>query len=354
MKKRLCYLCILAFVLLLNSCNIPSAPSPVVFYTSLNADGSGRKVGDKRIVLQPWGKPYYISDDLVLHVSNKIYRRALDSNVVHQLYQHPFTVTDQENIALDYTGQQLFFSARNHIYRCDFSGWGLEDLSPSDSISLMAPELSDCKQYLTAIRAGRIARLDLQSREWLFLEGPDSVYDAVYHSSTDQYYYIAASSQPNSQSLWSWDPQSGTASEILSLQCPSTALRWGHSFDKRYIALNVWYNSYSQAGRAPLKLYDTLTGTSVEIEDCFSFCFDPSRPRMFYSRRRMGMADLNLLDLDSGLSSLVWDGITGRKEYAQSILDIYVRGDGEHLFVSAWSGYLETKGLFRLPTLIAD
>ena len=340
MKHKLLFAGLLCLIFLaVSSCDDSYIPEPWKTNYSLNQDGSNFVRLDNRMLLEPWGTPYYISEDLVLHVRNKIYSRSLDSNQVRQLLPDLLSLTDNENIAIDLDAQKLYFSANNHIYTCNFSGAGLTDLSPNETGTLLAPALSEDNNYLTAIRAGQILRLNLQSGQWEELAGPQNARYAIYQSSKDRYYYYASSTSPVTNYLYSWDPESGLATQIMQQPGNPDSIKWGTSTDRRFFVLHKQTHPYYGNLPEDLLLYDSETGIIQQIDQCFAFSFDPAHPQLYYSRQMWGMADLNCLDLDSGESRLLWDGFNSEITYSYSIGNIFLRADGAHLFLSGWTAY---------------
>lgn len=333
-------LCILALSLLMliqiSGCDDDWFPGPSPINCSLNPDGSGFILRDNRLDLSYWGKPYYVSDELVFQLGSKIFRRSLDSPQPIQLFPDNLSITDKENMVIDREHQKLYFAANSAIYTVSFSGVGLTKLSPDSLNVLSAPALSSAGNYLTAIRNGAVYRLDLLSGQWLKAQNITAAWQAVYIEATDEYYYVQKSGTSSLRRLCSGAIQP----EILgSLSVGNGFTRWAVSPDFRYLGMMIG-NSYDlPTAGTNLMIYDRTTGVRTDLEQCFAFAFSDLSSKVLYSHLVRGMADVNLLDLETGTNDLLWDGYFTQTSYSYSVNELYWRSDGGHIFINGQQGY---------------
>ena len=342
MIRRLVYSTLLVFVLiLLGGCDDSYVPGPMDTSCSMYTDGSGLTRQDTRIVWS-FGKPYYISDDLVFYLSTRISRKSLSSANRTMLTSPLIQVTDTENMAIDTVDQKIFFATSDGIYRMSFDGSGLTNLSPGATASIMAPVLSTDRNYLTAVRDGHILRLNLNSGEWIEEAGFSGVTYATYVTETNQYYFYAPTSNLNVMGLWSATAGSNEPSLLMSMNGAAADLKWSISHDQRYFGLyykrlQSWRPGVANA----LKICDRSGTEVVQIDSCYSFTFAPSNSQVCYSRYIWGMADINMFDLTTGTNNLIFDGYFRRYSYSYSISNIVLRHDGSRMFYSGSTGFRE-------------
>lgn len=337
-------------MLLLVSCD-DMGPYTVVTTSSVNTDGSNFTSSDNRLFSESWGSPIYISEDLVLHIGNKVYSRALGANNynVRQLIPDNLQVTDKVHYDLDLEAQKLYVVVSNHVYSLKFDGSQLTDLGPSEEDRLepgiiTCPVLSEDGNFLTALKDDRIIRLNLQSGVWQGAPVLSKVDYAVYISETDSYFYYTKGSTTYSKALWTMDASSTDSTMIMDMSYTysyhnSFKLTPGVSQDRRYMVL------YGKTGAlGDLKLYDRLTGEINTIPAVYAYSFSLMGNKLYYSRHYKGMADLHLLDLNSWTDALIWDGYINQTSYSGYVSDITPRSDDKHVFFHSSKAPLSGSG----------
>jgi len=325
-------------VIPLGSCD-DMLPGPNQTNYSLFSDGSQRRI-DKRLKHDNWGVPYYISEDIVFQLSAKIYRRSLNATQIQQLIPDSLAISDQNTLEIDVDKGKLYFAANNHIYSCSFSGTDMINLSRYEEGAFSSPALSDCRNYLTAIRSGSILSLNLLTGEWIELEGPTGVVYAVYVESTDEYFYFAKELNSSEMALWRFIPDTQASTMIMKLVCESGFnFSFSASPDRRYFALQSKDHNPDITYGENLLIYDRQNGLIQQIDNCFTYAFDNNSRRFYFSRQKFGLADLNYIDLQSGATTLVWDGYISQTSFSYSINRINLRADGLHMFISGYTGY---------------
>ncbi len=330
MIRRLVYSTLVVFVLiLLGACDL----NPSIRYDcdcSLNSDGSHVQLDDSRL---NWdlGKPYYISDDLVFYLNTTIRRGSIGISAT-QIISGSLHVSDKSNMAMDIVNQKLYFAASEGIYRVSFDGGGLTNISPDQIGSISAPVLSADRNYLTTIRDGHILRLNLQNGEWIEELEITGVKYATYMSDTNEYYYYAPASINSTLALYRWQPGTSEPEMLMSQSANSRYTSWDISKDQRYFAL-MFRDPYDrESPYNNLQIYDRVDNEITTIGLCLSFAFAQSDSRLCYSRYIWGMADVNILNLETGVSSLIFDGYFRQNTYSYSIDRIAWDTDGEHIF----------------------
>jgi len=347
-------LALLAVLLLLSACWSDDY-MPVVqgVKGSVYTDGSGIRHSDLRLCSSIWGNPVYISEDQVLHIGNKVYSRALGSSTVRQLIPDNLEVTDQESYDLDLANQMLYIAINHHIYRIKLDGSQVTDLSTAEVGSLYCPVLSDCGNYLTALRDGKIIRLNLQTGIWENSPVPFEVEYAVFISQNDTYYYFTGASVEGDKALWSWEVASSNITEIMQLtnDLDDCQLNLGLSRDRRFFAIHQnasdWYGTVA----GDLKLYDRITNQVSTISNVHAYSFSLSEPKLFYSRKYKGLADLKYQDLETGNHSLIWDGYYSQTAYSSSLTKIYPRADNAHIFFTGYKAFRNSKNQNKISGL---
>lgn len=334
-----CFILMGLLVLIILGCDESYLPNPVAIYCSLYADGTGFQQGDERLYNSTWGKPFYVSEDIVFHLKSKIYRRELNSNNPTQIIPDSLLITDQTNMVIDLQNQKLWFSANGDIYRCNFSGGELSNFSSEIYGILTAPTLSSCGNYLTAILDGQICCLDLQNRTWQLDSRATNVSYAVYISDLNEFYYFGKGSTNQAFALYRLPQSAAEPEQIFTQSGTDASYSWGVSYDSRYFALLPTKNSDWNAYVDKMLIFDRLEGDTIQIDKCFSFAFSAIDSRICYSRSTHGMADLNILELDSGEDEMIWDGYLSQSTYSFSVSSISWRADGEHLFYQGKKGY---------------
>ncbi|MEF3693818.1 MAG: hypothetical protein V3576_00545 [Candidatus Cloacimonadota bacterium] len=331
-------------MLLLSACDEYYEPDPILISNSVNADGSDLRIRDNRLFNSNWGNPVYISEIMVLHIGNKVYSRALGSNIVRQLIPDNLQVTDKVNYDLDMNEQRLYVAINNHIYSLKFDGSELTDHSPATTDTLSCPVLSEDGNYLTALSNGKIKRLDLQSGVWQDSPVPHKAEYAVYISQTDTYYYYTDLSAKSSKAFWSWEVSTADTTRIMELEYVyhDRSLVPGLSRDRRYMALYMASNGSYGGLLGDFKLYDRLTNQVTTIPAVYAYSFSLTEPKLYYSRSYKGMADLKLLELETGIHSLIWDGFYNQTNYSRSLTQICPRADGAHVFFNGYQRFISS------------
>ncbi len=333
-------------------------PPPFQQYCSLPGDGSQLARSDASLMLETLGKAFYVSDDLVFHLGDRLMKHDLITGMVTQLAPSSLVITDKRYLAIDRLHQVLYLSADNAIYRVGFNGEGRTKLSPEGNGSYSAPALSTCGQHLTAIRDHHIARMEINTLNWIDLPEPTNALYAIYASDENAYYYYFRHYSPYSENckvgLNKLDPISQEISTLMA-EYDYDASVWDDSFEahvsesRRFFAMqfvdepwesidyffnsptSTWYRcTYN------LKIYDRLTDQYSEIPESFCFAFVPDADALLYSRLKYGMADVMRMDLATGNSSMIWDGYYDTELYSYSITSIFPRYDGEKIHLDAW------------------
>ena len=333
---------ILLFLSLL-SCDDGFLPSGIETYGSFNADGTGFTRPDNRLMVSTWGRAFYVSDELIFHLSTKLYRRSMISNAVIQLVPDNLTITDTRNLAIDKLNQYLYFCANGDVYRVSFYARGLINLSADLEGSISTPRLSSCGNYLTAIRDGKVLRLDLNASQWLEISETSGVLDAVYIGDTDEYYLWVFNQQTGAPrtSLNRYTPAGDSLVFILEVDGPATTnpMLFDVSADYRFLGTKyIPHQSYNQNPQ-PLIIYDRINGTQTVIEQCFTYAFSKSGNKLIYSRRMHGLADIIMLDLDTDESALLFDGVYSVTAYSSNMYDFYWRHDDQRIFFRGMTSY---------------
>jgi hypothetical protein len=329
-------------------------PPPFQLFCSLPADGSQLAKPDNSLNVSALGKAFYISDDLVFHLGDRLVKHNLNTLEITQLLPMAFVITDKSYLAIDRQNQLLYFSADYAIYRIGFNGQGLTKLSPDGNGNYCAPALSTCGQYLTAIRDRHISRMDINTMAWIDLPEPDIALYAVYASDEDAYYYYfrhfpqlyadnrvgLSRFDPNTQVstvfLSEYDMDSSGFDETLKAQVSESGRYFAMQFvieprDVGFMFGPEWTRSVSR-----LKIYDRITGQYIEIPDSFCYAFVPDGDILLYSHLKYGMADLMQMDLATRTSTMIWDGYYIKDFYSYAVTEIIPRDDGQMIHLNAW------------------
>ncbi len=342
-----------AALVLLVLCSCDQDTTPIRVSCMLTADGRQFVQNDISMKVLSLGRAFYLSDDLIFHLGSRLAKSELHSSAVTYLIPNNMTVTDKRYLAIDQELRLLFFAADNAIYKVGFDGENLTRLSPVGNGNYSAPVLSNCRNYLTAIKDSHITRLDIQTGEWIELTSPIKAQYAVFFSDTSEYYFFSLSTE-NYQSNIALCKIGGAEqdSTLLMSGTPYSVFYsepWPNlrsSKDHRYFAIhrsreprmndNNWGNTFWSRFYETLMLYDRQTGNSFEIPDCYSYAFAMGSDDLIYSRAKYGMADIMRMDLSNKESTMVWDGYYYRNYYSFSVSEIFVRNDGQKIFIEAW------------------
>ena len=322
-------------------------PPPEQVYCSLNLNGSGFKL-DNSLQIESWGRAFYVSNSQIFHLGTRLVRRGINTTGT-ALSPYDMTITDTQYLAIDEARERLYFAADNAICRVDFSGDNFSRLSPEDRAVYSAPALSSCGNYLTAVRNGQIARMEIQSELWTVLEAPVTATYAIYNGESGEYFYFSRYTESRSKKaalcklsasrdstllMSTDDPYSSSDSfnAMVSTDCRYFAMQFAEETREEGNMYGTHYRRYYY----PLNIYDSWTSQWVTIPDSFNFSFIPSSGSILYSSYKYGMADLMQMDLATGVSRLIWDGYYEKNIYSYSVSEIYPRWDGQVVHIKAW------------------
>lgn len=332
-----------AFVLLFgSSCD---EPIPVKVFCRINADGSGFKE-DNRLRIANLGRAFYVSDDLIFHLGKHLVKHGIGGSVT-TLSPVNRSITDTQYLAIDQQHSRLYFAADYAIYQVSFEGYNCSRVSPDDNGHYSAPALSSDGNYLTAIRNGQIARMDIQTEEWTILPQPVTARYAIFTEDTQEYYYFSGffGNFPT-QALCKLDAQQDSTLIFTAFDSDlphyynaqvSSSFRYFalHNMKEPTEDINYFGSSFTRY-TSPLSVHDRQTGESFNIEDCFAYTFDPGGNAILYSRLKYGMADLMRMDLSTGQSTMIWDGYHKANVFSYSVSEIFPRFDGQLMYLQAW------------------
>ncbi len=350
MPRTVQIMLIAAFMcLLLCACDPDTIPEKV--YCKMAGDGSGFVLNDTSLKVSTLGRAFYVDDDLVFYLGDKLFKSSLNSNLMIQLIPDILGISDKRYLPMDRNRNLLFFAANDAIYQVGFDGGNLIRLSPDDGGIYSAPALSSCGNYLTAIKDLQIARLDLQSGEWIELSSSQNAIYAVYFSDSNEYYCY--NTDPTGYytniSLCKIDAKDSTSTVLMEGTYGSFDVSWPNlrsSRDHRYFAMHqmrepqLIANYFSpdnwERYKFTLRVYDRLTGDIFTVSDCYSYAFVMGADELIYSRDVHGMADIMRRDLNNGNDTMVWDGYYYKNNYSYSVTEIFVRHDGQKIVIDAW------------------
>ena len=324
---------------------------PFLVYCSIRGNGTGFTQHDSSLSPYGYSKTYYVSDDLVLQLNDTIVKRNISSGGFSNLLPGNFTLTDKQFIAIDRDNDKVYFAADYAIWKIGLGGMDLLKLSPNDG-SYSAPALSPCGNYLTAIKNGHIARMNLNTGTWIVLPEISSAIYAVFFSDTDEYYSFCSSplNYVTNLALCRFSAATHDSTCIMSDVYYGiddyVAINISTNRNHRYFAMHQpqepilvsswfgypdWVHYYDT-----LWLFDRKTGAVSSIPNCFSYSFVMDTDKLLYSHLIYEMSDLMSLDLASGTSTMIWDGYYSPHNYSFSIMDIYPRYDGEKIYLKTW------------------
>jgi len=163
---------------------------PVKVSCSIYADGSHFQSEDESMSFSTWGRPFDVSEDMVIHLGSHLYKSVPGGNP-SQFFLGTVSVTDYQFLGIDRARQMLYFGGDHSIYRIGFNGQNCTRVSPEDGADYSAPALSSCGNYLIAIRDKHIARMNIQTGEWIVLPEPTTAMYATYIGDIDEYYYYS-------------------------------------------------------------------------------------------------------------------------------------------------------------------
>jgi hypothetical protein len=336
-------------MLCLSSCDPDTVPFET--FCSIQGDGTQFVKSDYGLDIYNRGRAFYLSDNQVFYLGGTLRKGDLTTGQKIQLIPNDLAITDTRYLGIDQQQRILFFAANNAIYKVGFDGQNLCRLSPMDSGDYCAPALSSGGQYLTAIKDKHIVRFDLLTGEWTELDSPVTAYYAAYVEETGEYYYFSKFIQ-DYRNIVSLCKTSGAEQDSTVLMqkifgdLDYSTLNLRTSRNLRYFAIHVSsdpmedisWTGYSYWTRycCHLSIYDRQAGTYFTLPDCFSYAFPLETNDLVYSRYQHGMSDLMKMDLNTGLSSLVWDGYYSPNNYSFSVSEIYPRADGQKIYLKTW------------------
>jgi hypothetical protein len=331
-----------------------SESNPAVqVYCSINDDGSSFRL-DNSLEVETYGTPFYTSDKLIFHLGERLVRRELGSPGI-ELTPAGSHITDTQHLAIDKLNMMLYFAMGYAICRVDMNGNNFSRLSPDDGSYYSAPELSTNFNYLTAIKHGQIARMDIQTGIWTELPEPVSAFYAVYIEDTDEYYFYSSTGPFDPKYALCKMNAQRDSSLIFEIprdnyyEMPNARI----SKDLRYFALqgkrepydHVSYSGNVITQRYPsvLMVYDRQNDEIFSIEDCYSYAFTQNLGTLLYSREKHGMADLMRMSLPSREIETIWDGYYHYDTFSYCVSEIYPRFDGRIIHMKAWQHYWKPK-----------
>lgn len=336
-------------MLSLSSCDPDTVPFET--FCSIHGDGTQFVKGDNSLDIYNWGRAFYLSDNQVLYLGNSLVLRNLATNQTLKLTTPELVITDKRYLGIDKHLALLYFAANNAIYRVGFNGENLSRLSPEDGYGYTAPAVSESGRYLTAIRNKHIMNYDTQSQLWSELPSPVTACYAVYFEESGEYYYYSSYEQ-NFQTVISLCKTTGTEADStflmnrvyseynenwLNLRVSSDHRWFGiHNMQEPQEHYDYWVGAQWYRYSTDLWVYDRITGITTTIPDCYSYAFVHNTGELLYSHFQQGMADLRKKNLNSGLSTLLWDGYYSPNNYSYSISEIFPRADGQKIFLKNW------------------
>lgn len=333
-----------AFMLLSgNSCN---EPIPEKVFCVINANGRGFKE-DNSLQIANLGRAFYVSDDLIFHLGERLVKHGIGSSVT-TLSPEDMPITDTQYLAIDQQNSRLYFAAKFAICRVGFDGQDYRRISPDDNGYYSAPALSSDGNYLTAIRNGQIARMDIQTEEWTVLPEPVTARYAIFTEDTQEYYYFSSylDYYIPTQALCKLDAQQDSTLIFTAFDSDfshyynakvSSNFRYFASHNMKEPTEDIdYFGSSFTRYPAPLSVHDRQTGESFIVPDCFTYTFDPGGDAIIYSRLKYGMADLMRMDLSTRQSTMIWDGYHKANVFSYSVSEIFPRFDGQLMYLQAW------------------
>ncbi|MEF3695166.1 MAG: hypothetical protein V3576_07455 [Candidatus Cloacimonadota bacterium] len=333
------------FLLGASKCSDNTA-APVKIYCSIKSDGSQFMCVDNSLSIATMGRPFYVNEDMIVQLGDRLSKREPGGSLTN-LSPDGLSITDHQYLAIDHDRHILYFSGNYSIYQVGFNGENCSQISPTDGL-YTAPALSSCGNYLTAIRDQQIARMNLQTGEWIVLPSPVTAFYATYIGETGEYYFFSrhvdhnmpemalcklSAQQDSTQILFLYDSD---IPKLYNAQC---------SPDFRYFAMHrmieprgEWgfFSSYWTRFNSDLQIYDRQTQQSFTIPNCYSYSFSPDQSSLLYSRDLHGMSDLMRLDLASRTSTTIWDGFVRRNHYSYSTTEIFPLETGQKIHLQVW------------------
>lgn len=349
LRTTLLLLAAVLLMLCISSCEPDTVP--FLTYCSIQGDGTLFDKDDNSLAVGSWSRAFYLSDDTVFYLGSSLVRRNLITNQTQYLTPPELAITDKRYLAIDKHLAILYFSANNAIYQVGFNGENLSRLSPEDGYGYSAPAISALGQRLTAIRNKRIMSYDTQTEDWSELPSPVSACYAVYLEDSGEYYYYSS----QEQGYWtviSLCKTNGTEADSTFLMkreysdfnknwlnlrvCHNQRWFGIHNMLEPEVQYDMWGGSQWYRYSSDLLVYDRITGTTTTIDDCYSYAFVHNTGELLYSHYQHGMADVRKMNLNSGLSTLIWDGYYCKDNYFFSMSEIYPRADGHKIYLRTW------------------
>lgn len=336
-------------MLCISSCKPDTVPYQT--YCSIQGDGTLFDKEDNSLRISSFGRAFYLTDSQVLYLGESLVLRDLRTGLTEYLSPNNLIITDERYLAIDKLNALIYFAANHDIYRVGFNGQNLAQISPSGSGSYSAPSLSGLGYYLTAIKDGHIMRYDTQTGEWLQLATPTTASYAVFLEDSEEYYFysVCEDGYYSDVSLCRTNGAESDSTMLLNRRYPEFDNTWLNlrvSKDHRWFGLhskrdpreNIDWFGGSSWERFPtdLMVYDRISDNTSCIPDCYSYAFVLDADELMYSHYQKGMADFRKMDLNSGLSTLIWDGYYCPGNYFFSISEIFPRADGQKIYLSPW------------------
>ncbi len=333
MSRRLTIaLCLTAMLVLLLGCseNEPWKQNPVtgpdIQYT-LTISPDLRLTAGIGFYNPSFGNAFSFDDRYAFYIRDQLWRKDLVMGWINPLLPSSLTCSDQNYLAANPVTQTLYFAANGDIYRINFDGSQLHNLTLEDTPMLRSPALSFDKRYLTMIRDGKINRLDLQTGDRVEIDNEHFAEYAIYRPDLNRYYYFSASFNPMKTSLYRCDADGSHTVSILDESVYNHS--FGVSLDGRLFAMLVPMPD-SDARR--LRVYHSNEDHILDIDQCHSFSFSPASAQLYYSQTVYGAANLYHRDMNTAETRLLFDGILDGTRYFRTIDKLTTRGDGSALY----------------------
>jgi len=344
-------------------------PPPYLQYSSIRMDGTGLHQNDTSLMLSEYGKAFYLSDDTVFLLGARLVRRSLTTGVLTPLSAHGSVISDQYYLAIDRARNTLYYAADGAICKVGFGGESPAVISPAGETGYSAPALSDCGNYLTAVRDGRIMRYSIGSGDWTAAPEVSSAHYAVYISAEDQYFFFSRTSPDEYTHHVALCRIDAATQDSTLLMIAPDMYPYGNdgsfaadvSADRNTFAMQFvsepeevvgMFDTYWVRYPHTLYVYDRTSGVAFTIQDVFCHAFVPDSNALIYSRLKYGMADITITSTHA--TSMVWDGYYEKERYSYSITAIYPRADGQVMHFEGWKRsnrkIVEGKG-FTAPEL---
>lgn len=354
LKRMLAILLAIVATFMISSCE-DTSPIPILTTSSIRSDGTGFTDNDSPTSYSTLRSTYYLSDDLIFLLSDKLSRKSLSSYGETVLTPVGMELTDKEYLAIDKANEVLYFGANDAIYKVGFDGQGLVRLSQNDGNKYYAPALSACGRYLTAANDTCIARFDIEQYQWNYVNVPFGSLYGIYAADENAYYYYSNHISPTNNNdyvkLIRLDAATLASNEMMSmidykpffqthrrqLEISNNCRYFGmqHVIEP-YQEITWWGSNPWQRFSSDLQVFDRVAARVIVIPSSFTFAFIPDSDEMLYSHLMYGMADLMRMDLTNSESTMIWDGFYQTNIYSYSVSRLIPRYDGRKVYIHGW------------------